>query len=290
MHYYDFNIADYRKDTGHLTPIEHYIYRTLMDWCYLDEEGIPKETQLVLRRLALGKNEEQNLLNVLHDFFKEGENAWYQLRIDDAINHYKEKAITNKKNGKKGGRPKKSTTYDSEAKPKKTQSVNFANQSESESNPNQEPITKNHKPNTHSNDGDNVEPTKAGIVCKKLHEMQVQGVNPAHPKLLALLEAGVELNEFVNMANTLPQQKLKFAYLLGAVEGSRRDAANMNKEGLKKKERPWYITNSKIIKAAESLGIKDDGGFVALKAKVYKHHGITSEMVKKARDEFDGEK
>ena len=38
MHYYKFNIADYRKDTGHLSTIEHGIYRQLIDWYYLDEQ------------------------------------------------------------------------------------------------------------------------------------------------------------------------------------------------------------------------------------------------------------
>ena len=65
MHYYQFNIADYRKDTIHLTPIEHYIYRTLIDWYYLDEQPIPKETQSVIRRLGLVTENEQLVINVL---------------------------------------------------------------------------------------------------------------------------------------------------------------------------------------------------------------------------------
>ncbi|MER2164727.1 MAG: DUF1376 domain-containing protein, partial [Psychrobacter alimentarius] len=35
MHYYSFNIADYKKDTAHLKPMEHYIYRSLIDLYYL---------------------------------------------------------------------------------------------------------------------------------------------------------------------------------------------------------------------------------------------------------------
>ena len=69
MHYYKFNIADYRKDTGHLSTIEHGIYRQLIDWYYLDEQPIPAETQLVSRRLRLGSEELKFLENVLSDFF-----------------------------------------------------------------------------------------------------------------------------------------------------------------------------------------------------------------------------
>ena len=69
MHYYKFNISDYRKDTVHLTPIEHYIYRSLIDWYYLDELPIPKETQSVMRRLCLGIESVSLLQNVLNDLF-----------------------------------------------------------------------------------------------------------------------------------------------------------------------------------------------------------------------------
>ena len=88
MHYYQFNIADYRKDTAHLTPIEHYIYRTLIDWYYLDENPIPKEIPVVLRRLCLGAEYTLELNNVLNDFFTLQE-SWYHLRIEDEIASYK---------------------------------------------------------------------------------------------------------------------------------------------------------------------------------------------------------
>lgn len=134
MHYYQFNIADYRKDTAHLKPIEHYIYRTLIDWYYLDETPIPKETQMVMRRLCLGTQEEPSLLNVLLDFFILTDSGWTHKRIEQDIVEYATKCEKNANNGKLGGRPKK------------TQSVIFANPNESESNPNQEPLTINHKP------------------------------------------------------------------------------------------------------------------------------------------------
>lgn len=137
MHYYQFNIADYRKDTAHLTPIEHYIYRTLIDWYYLDEKIIPKETQSVMRRLRLATEEEAQLLkNVLSDFFEEEIDGWRHKRINADIEDFHCKCIKNKENGKKGGRPK------STPEPEKTRSVILGNQIESESNPNQEPLTK----------------------------------------------------------------------------------------------------------------------------------------------------
>ena len=142
MHYYQFNIADYKKDTDHLTPIEHYIYRTLIDRYYLDEKPIPKITQSVMRRLRLDTKEHEIMLkNVLEDFFYECEDGYRHHRIDKEIKLYHEKAEKNRKNGKKGGRPPSK-------EPKRTQVVNVGLPEESQTNPNQEPLTINQEPLT----------------------------------------------------------------------------------------------------------------------------------------------
>lgn len=138
MHYYQFNIADYRKDTGHLTPTEHYIYRFLIDWYYLDEQPIPRKTQLVMRRLRLVSENNKDLENILDEFFVETENGWIHKRIDDEISKYKLKADTARVNGSKGGRPKKENK-----KPKKTQPVNYRNPEKTGLKANHKPITIN---------------------------------------------------------------------------------------------------------------------------------------------------
>jgi uncharacterized protein YdaU (DUF1376 family) len=134
MHYYKFNIADYRKDTGHLSTIEHGIYRQLIDWYYLDEQPIPEETQVVIRRLRLGSDEVNFLQNVLSDFFVLGKTGYTHKRIEVEIKDYSEQAEKNKNNGKLGGRPKK------------THSVISGFPDESQNNPNHKPLTINHKP------------------------------------------------------------------------------------------------------------------------------------------------
>lgn len=134
MHYYKFNIADYRKDAGHLSTIEHGIFRQLIDWYYLDEQPIPLETQVVSRRLRLGSDELIFLENVLSDFFQKTAKGYVHKRIELEIREYHEQAEKNKANGKRGGRPKK------------TQSVISGLPDESQKNPNHKPITINHKP------------------------------------------------------------------------------------------------------------------------------------------------
>lgn len=138
MHYYKFNIADYRKDTGHLSTIEHGIFRQLIDWYYLDEQPISLETQVVSRRLRLGSNDLIFLENVLSDFFQKTAKGYVHKRIEFEIREYHEQAEKNKANGKRGGRPKK------------TQSVISGLPDESQNNPNHKPLTINHKPKRES--------------------------------------------------------------------------------------------------------------------------------------------
>ena len=152
MHYYDFHIADYRKDTQHLSPIEHYIYRSLIDWYFLDESPITQNNPTVIRRLSLGSTPDAEALinGVFADFFELKDGFWHHRRIDSMLAGYQAKAEANRKNGKKGGRPPKKEAKTAKTEPKITQSVIFANPSESESNPNQEPITNNQEPITNN--------------------------------------------------------------------------------------------------------------------------------------------
>ena len=70
MHYYQHHIGDYRRDTAHLSLLEHGVYRQLLDWAYLDNDPIPKETETVYRRLSARTDEEKNAVNiVLSEFF-----------------------------------------------------------------------------------------------------------------------------------------------------------------------------------------------------------------------------
>lgn len=145
MHYYQFNIGDYRRDTSHLSRLEHSIYRDLIDWYYLDELPIPLETQSVIRRLRLGSQEEATALqNILNDFFECESDGWHHNRIDADLQKYRHDCIKNRNNGKKGGRPK--ALSGKEENPLGSQSVSTENPNLTQNNPNQEPITKNQEP------------------------------------------------------------------------------------------------------------------------------------------------
>ena len=140
MHYYLFNIGDYRKDTVHLSRLEHGIYRDLIDWYYLEEQPIPKETHSVMRRLRLATDDEAKALqNVLADFFSLTDDGFRQSRIDAEIAQYHANCEKNQMNGKKGGRPKR----------EKTQSVTSGLPTETQVEA-KETLTNNHKPITNN--------------------------------------------------------------------------------------------------------------------------------------------
>lgn len=217
MHYYRFDIGDYRRDTAHLTPIEHYIHRSLIDWYYLDEKPIPKETQVVSRRLSLGIEFNESITNVLNDFYVLHEDGWHHKRIDAALLTYQSNNGKNKVNGKLGGRPKK------------THPVNDGFENESEKKPNHKPLTNNDKPLTNNP----TQETSTEIVenpasvCLAMKKNGVIDINPSHPTLLALIEAGATVDEFIQAAQKAAQSGKKFAYALGIVKRQREEAATL---------------------------------------------------------------
>jgi hypothetical protein len=88
-----------------------------------------------------------------------------------------------------------------------------------------------YKPNelTHSNEtGNTVEPTLAARVCLAIKELGYIDINPSHSRLQAMLNAGATLEEFVNAAKVARPSNKKFVYLLGTVEGMRKQAAAEN--------------------------------------------------------------
>ena len=136
MHYYSFHVSDYIHDTAHLSIYEDLAFRRLLDLYYTSEKPIPNKTHEVSRRIRLTNNESA-VVSVLEEFFTfdEQRDCWVHKRCDKAIADYQAKAERNRVVGKLGGRPKSNPN----ANPEKTQTV-------TKHNPNQEPITNNHKP------------------------------------------------------------------------------------------------------------------------------------------------
>jgi uncharacterized protein YdaU (DUF1376 family) len=135
MHYYQHNIADYRKDTSHLSLLEHGIYRQLLDSYYLDEQPLSNDLAKLMRSHSVRSADEIDALkNVLSDFFDLTENEYIHKRCEDTILKYHGKSDKARASAmaRWGGKKKGKDA--------------FALEAHSESIANHKPITNNHKP------------------------------------------------------------------------------------------------------------------------------------------------
>jgi uncharacterized protein YdaU (DUF1376 family) len=91
LYYYQFHIGDYRRDTGHLSLLEHGIYRQLLDLYYISEKPLDKE---VAKRLIGVRNtdELQTYYAVLTEFFQEIDGKYIHKRCDYEIERLKAKS------------------------------------------------------------------------------------------------------------------------------------------------------------------------------------------------------
>lgn len=143
MHYYAFNIADYRKDADWLSVSEAGIYRWLIDQYYLDERPIENDLRLLMRRLHLTSDQKELLTSVLEAFFVLEDEAWRHERIDEEIEQYHAKIEQARQAGMASGkaRKRKRTTV---KRPLDSRST------EGQPTINQEPLTNNQKDTTTS--------------------------------------------------------------------------------------------------------------------------------------------
>lgn len=98
MHYYQFNIKDYKADTKHLSLIEHGALRTLLDHYYLDEKPLECNEEKLFRRLCVADDHEKEVYrNVLNEFFVKRKAGWTHKRCEKDIRLYKSKSDLGKK-------------------------------------------------------------------------------------------------------------------------------------------------------------------------------------------------
>ena len=133
MYYYQFNIGDYQKSTKHLTPIEDIAYRRLLDLYYDSEKPLDQDIDVLTRLICL-RDHKIETQQILSEFFQLTKKGYIQKRVEKELSAYSAKATAARVNGKKGGRPKK------------TQSVNLANQELTQEKAKQETLNKKHKP------------------------------------------------------------------------------------------------------------------------------------------------
>ena len=84
MHYYQFNIGDYKSHTEHLSEMEDLTYRRLLDWYYLHETPIPLEINESARQIRM-RSHTDCIATVLQEYFERTDNGWIHHRADKEI-------------------------------------------------------------------------------------------------------------------------------------------------------------------------------------------------------------
>lgn len=126
MHYYQFHIGDYASHTRHLSLIEDIAYRRLLDFYYLHENPIKQRD--IARQIGM-KDQEQDVLTVLNEFFVSTDAGFVSPRADKEIAHFHAKLEQASKAGKASAE-RRSNVRSTDVQPTN----------------NQQPITNNHKP------------------------------------------------------------------------------------------------------------------------------------------------
>jgi uncharacterized protein YdaU (DUF1376 family) len=132
MHYYQFNIGDYASHTAHLDPLEDIAYRRMLDYCYLNECGLPETIESIARVIRMRTNCDCIATVLQEFFFSHDDGTWHHTRVDSEILAYKGKSAKASQSARK-----RWDNVDANALP-----------TLSEGNANHKPITNNHKPLT----------------------------------------------------------------------------------------------------------------------------------------------
>lgn len=245
MNYYERHIGDYLKDTAHLSLLEHGVYTRLLDVYYTREGGIPAADAARLIG-ARSRDEKAALQAVLGEFFSLVDGHHTQARSDREIERFKGKQEKARRSAEaRWGAPKQqpgsnaNASSNDDAQGMRSHSEGNATGAEAGArSTHQSPDTSNQTPEeTHTDSATDVardsaatpsSPTMAGAVCITLRAKGIASVNPSHPELLALLQAGVDIGAFgaaaeKAVANGRPTQ----AYVLGIVKGQMQQAQNL---------------------------------------------------------------
>jgi uncharacterized protein YdaU (DUF1376 family) len=91
MHYYQFNIGDYKSHTEHLSDYEDLAYRRMLDWCYLHEKPLPNDVEEIARHIRL-RSHCDCIAVVLREFFTQSPEGWINARVLQEIARTGEKS------------------------------------------------------------------------------------------------------------------------------------------------------------------------------------------------------
>jgi uncharacterized protein YdaU (DUF1376 family) len=311
MNYYSHHIGDYLSATAHLTLLEHGAYRRLIDVYYIHEAPLPGDKKQLYRLVgARTKEEKEAVDSILDEFFEEDADGWHQNRCDHEIYLCNK----NRTNGKRGGRPSKSSNPEDNPteNPKGTQTKT---QKKPKANPSgKPPITPSpHHPITGVSHSENTTTTTGEPQPEKpLNSSSSESAEAGQsqrPLSWAVFEwekaRGKIAKTFIGecdqsvawAAAGLTEPRLREAYDLAVAQRVADSdptpinpkfldvfvakVLNPKEAGSAVKVKAWYESAPGIEAKGKELGIDPPdplhGGFPAFKARVFEAAGLTAE-------------
>ena len=99
MHYYQFNIKDYKAHTDHLSLMEDLAFRRMLDWVYLHEKPLPINPTEIAKRVLMPTHCE-SIEFILSEFFELIEDGYVNRTATDNIDSFKAKSEKASKSAK----------------------------------------------------------------------------------------------------------------------------------------------------------------------------------------------
>ena len=96
MHYYKFNISDYKAHTEHLELLEDLAFRRMLDWMYLHEKPLPKTVEEIARFIRM-RTHCDCIANVLQEFFTKTKDGFINERVGKELGNFQKKSQLAKK-------------------------------------------------------------------------------------------------------------------------------------------------------------------------------------------------
>ena len=89
MHFYSHHIGDYKRETAHLSLVEHGVYRLLLDHYYATEKPLPNDLQLLYRIVGTqGRTERTAVARVVELFFVASSEGLEHPRVKEDIEQF----------------------------------------------------------------------------------------------------------------------------------------------------------------------------------------------------------
>lgn len=107
LDWYPFFVAEYRRDTYHLSPMEHHAYRTLIDeYMFVLRGPLPNDDAALAKIIGIPATEWDLVKERVRPFFKPKNDRLIHKRCEQELNRQKALSARYRERAKKGGEAK----------------------------------------------------------------------------------------------------------------------------------------------------------------------------------------